>query len=246
MHTRTHTHSHTHRGHALKIYMNVLPVNIPVYHVDIVANLWCGLEHVCDPSTQGRRIISSGFSLANVASWSPTWDTWNSHLRKRKNLAPSRDAEHLYMSVYSSSVHVSQRPETSWNLSVTCPSLITVCFHTEDCAIMKPWQRQGQSPLSNAEFQSGWGGGKRSPRCCPVHTPLKTRQRSAVLFSNGNYAPNRGSVASGRGTPGDPVEPRNFCLDWAVTAQGLIYCPGPSICMSGVVCFSMWQQCQGA
>lgn len=138
----------------------------------------------------------------------------------------------VYESVYSSSVHVSQRPETSWNLSVTCPSLITVCLHTEDCAIMKPWQRRGQSPLSNAEFQSGWGGGKRSPRCCRVHTPLKPRQRSAVLFSDGNYAPNRGSVASGRGTPWDPVEPRNFCLDWAVTAQGLFYCPGPSICMS--------------
>lgn len=113
----------------------------------------------------------------------------------------------VYESVYSSSVHVSQRPETSWNLSVTCPSLITVCLHTEDCAIMKPWQRRGQSPLSNAEFQSGWGGGKRSPRCCRVHTPLKPRQRSAVLFSDGNYAPNRGSVASGRGTPGDPVNP---------------------------------------
>lgn len=75
---------------------------------------------------------------------------------------------------------------------------------------------------TKTEFQGGWGGGKRAPRCCPVHTQLKTRQRSTVLFSSGNYAPNRGSVVVGKGLLGTPRNPETSACRLSCDCTGFV------------------------
>lgn len=172
------------------------------------SKLACSRKSVIPRWSQENR--SSGFSLANTVSLSPTWNTWNT-VSKRIIiiwLCPGKLNiciwECLYQQ-YSYKPKTKNRLKSISNVSITSHGMFT-------CGVLCHHKTMAVTRTLNAQLQSTQDGAKRLLQCT---VQIQTKWCCLGM----NYASNWGWITRGKGkelvqkgVPGDPLGPSDFSL----------------------------------